>query len=144
MTSDMLIAKPLPVADEVSQEFWSSAAAHVLSIQRCAACWAYQYPPSTTCRACLSRERDFHYEPVSGRGQIKTWTVVHEAFLPAWRQEAPYVVAVVELAEQDGLYFPAYIVDAAATEMAVGAPVEVEFEDLAAGVSVPHFRLVSG
>jgi uncharacterized OB-fold protein len=141
MTSDPLVVKPLPVTDEVSQDYWASAAAHVLSIQRCAACGTYQYPPSATCRACLSPEREFRYEPVSGRGHIKTWTVVHQAFLPAWRHDAPYVVAVVELAEQDGLYFPAYIVGAAAAEMTLGAAVEVEFEDLAEGVSVPHFRM---
>ena len=135
------VSKPVPVADEVSEEFWKAAANHVLVIQRCDECGWFAYPPSLICRGCLSLRRPFHYEPVSGRGRVKTWTVVREAFLPSWRDEIPYPVAVVELDEQEGLYLTAQIVGAGPDDMAIGAPVEAVFEDLADGVSVPHFRL---
>ena len=134
------VNKPVPVADEVSEEFWKAAANHVLAIQRCDECGWFSYPPSLTCRGCLSSRR-LHYEPVSGRGRVKTWTVVREAFLPSWRDEIPYPVAVVELDEQEGLYLTAQIVRAGPDDMAIGVPVEVVFEDVAEGVSVPHFRL---
>lgn len=134
------VSKPVPVANEVSEEFWKAAANHVLAIQRCDECGWFSYPPSLTCRGCLSPRR-LHYEPVSGRGRVKTWTVVREAFLPSWQDEIPYPVAVVELDEQEGLYLTAQIVGAGPDDMAIGVPVEVVFEDLAEGVSVPHFRL---
>jgi uncharacterized protein len=135
------VSKPVPVADEVSEEFWKAAANHVLAIQRCDECGWFSYPPSLTCRGCRLPGRSFHYEQVSGRGRVKTWTVVREAFLPSWKDEIPYPVAVVELDEQEGLYLTARIVGARPGDMAIGAPVEVVFEDLAEGISVPHFRL---
>jgi uncharacterized OB-fold protein len=93
------------------------------------------------CRQCLSPERKFGFEPVSGRGTIKTWTVMRDAFLPGFRPDVPYVVAEVELEEQAGLRMIAQIVDGADADLAIGSPVDVVFEDLAGGVAVPHFQL---
>lgn len=133
--------KPVPVPDAVSEGFWREAAAHVLAIQRCAACSWYAYPPDVICVSCLSPERQFRYEPVSGRGRLRSWTVTHDAFLPGFRADAPYVVADVELDEQAGLRMMARLVDGPGAALAVGAPVEVVFEDVAEGMAVPQFRL---
>jgi uncharacterized OB-fold protein len=92
------------------------------------------------CAQCLSPDRIFEFQPVSGRGSIRTWTVVRDGFLPGFRSEVPYVVAEVELEEQAGLRVIGQIVDSADTDLAIGSPVEVVFEDLAGGLAVPHFR----
>jgi uncharacterized OB-fold protein len=52
----------------------------------------------------------------------------------------PYVLAEAELDEQEGLRLVLFLVDGNESEMGVGMPVEVVFDDVAAGVSVPHFR----
>jgi uncharacterized OB-fold protein len=140
-TNDTAV-KPVPVPDEDSAGFWEATAQHQLAIRRCSNCGWYGYPPVMLCHNCLSPERRFHYEPVSGRGRIKTWTVLHQAFLPGFRGDVPYVVAVVELEEQPGLRMNVQLVDTPIDAVAIGVPVEVVFDDVAEGVSVPHFTVV--
>lgn len=132
--------KPVPVPDEDSEGFWSAAAQHVLALRRCTECGFFGYPPTVICRSCLSTRRSFAYEPVSGRGQVVTWSVMHQAFLPGFRGDVPYVVVDVELVEQPGLRLVAQLIGPA-EGLAIGAPVEVVFDDVAPGVSVPHFAL---
>jgi uncharacterized OB-fold protein len=137
------VAKPIPVPDAASEGFWAAAASHVLAIQRCAGCGWYAYPPNVVCNNCLSPEPSFRYEPVSGRGRITTWTVVHRAFLPGFATDVPYVVAEVELEEQGGLRMIARLVGAEPGDLTIGAPVEVVFDDVADGTAVPHFTPVA-
>jgi uncharacterized protein len=140
---DRVPAKPIPVPDPESEGFWEAAASHVLAIQRCEHCGWYAYPPHTVCKSCLSPQPSFRYEPVSGRGRVTTWTVVHQAFLPGFAGDVPYVVAEVELEEQEGLRMVARIVEARPDDLALGVPVEVVFHDVADGVAVPHFALAT-
>jgi hypothetical protein len=70
---------------------------------------------------------------------VTTWTIVHQAFLPAFAADVPYVVAEVELAEQEGLRMVARLVGARPGDLAVGTPVEVAFDDVAPGIAVPRF-----
>jgi uncharacterized OB-fold protein len=120
-------AKPLPAPDPGSEGFWAAAASHVLAIQRCADCGWYAYPPNVVCTRCLAREPSFRYEPVSGRGRVTTWTVVHRAFHPGFAADVPYVVAEVELAEQAGLGMVARLAGARPADLGIGTPVEVAF-----------------
>lgn len=133
--------KPLPVPDPLSEDFWRAAASHALALQRCAACGWYAHPPDVICANCLSPERAFRAEPVSGRGRIRSWTVMHDAFLPGFRPDVPYVVVDVELEEQPGLRMIGQLVEAGTGAPALGAPVQVTFDDVAEGIAVPQFRL---
>jgi uncharacterized OB-fold protein len=65
---------------------------------------------------------------VSGAGKVVTYTVNHQP----WRADLkePYVVAIVELAEQDGLRFVTNIVGTAPEEVGIGMPVQVRFEQV--------------
>ena len=136
--------KPLPVPDPLSEEFWREAASHVLAVQRCSACGWYAHPPDVICVNCLSRERSFRFEPVSGRGRIRSWTVMHDAFLPGFRPDVPYVVVDVELEEQAGLRMIGQLVEAGADGPSLDAPVEVVFDDVAEGMAIPQFRPAAG
>jgi len=136
------VPKPIPVADAASEGFWKAAADHVLAIQRCTECGWFSYPPVVICHGCLSPNRSFAYEPVSGRGTLKTWTVMHNAFLPGFQGDLPYVVAEIQLAEQEGLCLVMQLIGADPATLRIGLPAEVVFEDVADGVSVPHFALV--
>jgi hypothetical protein len=139
-----MTAKPVPVPDPGSDGFWAAAASHVLAIQRCTDCGWYAYPPNVVCSNCLAPEPSFHYEPVSGRGRVTTWTVVHQAFLPGFAADVPYVVAEVELAEQDGLRMIARLTGMRSRDLAIGTPVEVAFDDVATGIAVPRFAPAAG
>src|SRR3954462_15824753 len=112
-TSTIAPRKPLPVPDAHSEGYWKAAAEHVLAIQRCDHCGRYAHPPLVVCKACQSTRPAFHFEPVSGRGRIHTWTVMRDSFLPAFKPDVPYVVVVVELEEQKGLRVMANLKDGA-------------------------------
>ena len=136
--------KPLPVPDPLSEEFWRAAASHELVVQRCEACGWYTHPPDVICVNCLSPERAFRSAPVSGRGRVRSWTVMHDAFLPGFRPDVPYVVVDVELEEQAGLRMIGQLVGGGGDGLALDAPVEVSFDDVAEGTAVPQFRLAAG
>jgi uncharacterized OB-fold protein len=68
---------------------------------------------------------------------VHTFTVNHQAWMPG--PELPYVVAIVELPEQEGLRLTTNIVDCAPEEVRIGMPVEVTFEQHD-DVWIPLFR----
>ena len=132
--------KPVPVADELTCPFWEAAREGRLMVQRCGACSYYNHPPRSFCDACLSRELSF--APVSGRGRIYSFTVMHQRDVAGFEDEAPFVNIVVELEEQKRLLMVANLPGGEREKVRVGAPVEVCFEKRGEGVVIPQFQLV--
>jgi uncharacterized OB-fold protein len=129
------------VPDETSAPFWSAAAEHVLTVACCARCGRFTMPPDVVCPHCHSGDPGFEFTPVSGRGTVRSWTVVRQAFLPGFDDDLPFVLVDVELVEQDDLRLIGRLLDGPDAELHVGAAVTVGFEDLAPGVAVPAFEL---
>jgi len=137
------LTRPVPVPDERSQGYWDAAADHVLAVARCSVCGKFSIPPDVVCQHCHSTEPDFTFVPVSGSGVVRSWTVMHQSFVPGFDDLLPFVLVDVELEEQDDLRTIGRLVDGPDAPLAIGMPVAVAFEDLAPGVSVPAFELVS-
>jgi uncharacterized OB-fold protein len=135
------VGRPVPVPDERSRPFWEAAARHVLTVARCSRCRAWAMPPDLTCPSCLSTDPGFGFEPVSGRGTVRSWTVMRQSFLPGFADEVPFLLVDVELAEQPDLRMIGRLLDGPEAPVRLGAPVTVAFEDVAPGVSVPAFVL---
>jgi len=134
-------ARPVPVPDDRSRGYWDAAAEHVLAMARCSRCGTLAMPPDIVCSHCHSTEPDFIFVPVSGRGIVRSWTVMHQSFLPGFDELVPFVLVDVELDEQADLRTIGRLLDGPDAPLAVGARVVVAFEDLAPGVSVPAFTL---
>ena len=67
-----------------------------LMASRCRSCGQQAFPPRADCERCLAP--DFEWVEISGRGRLLTWSRIDAA--PAgFEAHAPYVVAVVELAD---------------------------------------------
>jgi uncharacterized OB-fold protein len=94
-----------------------------LLIEHCAACARYVHPAKGECRECGG---PLVARPVSGRGTVFTYTVNHHPYNPAI--PTPYVIAIVELAEQSGLRLAANIVDCEPDSVTCGMPVQVQAE----------------
>ncbi|MFI1485386.1 Zn-ribbon domain-containing OB-fold protein [Streptomyces sp. NPDC020747] len=137
-------ARPVPVPDAASAPYWESAARHVLALARCARCGAFAVPPDQTCPHCHTTDPDFTYQPVSGRGTVRSWTVVRQSPLPGLSQEVPFVLVDVELDEQAGLRMIGRLLDGPDAAWRAGDRVRVAFEDVGSGVSVPAFVLGDG
>jgi len=67
-------------------------------------------------------------EPVSGRGQVLTYTVNRHPWFPG--QQVPYVLAIVELPEQPNLRVTTRLVGISPDEVRIGLPVRVFFEQV--------------
>ncbi|MGW0683971.1 Zn-ribbon domain-containing OB-fold protein [Streptomyces sp. NPDC002754] len=137
----MSAPRPVPVPDAQSAPYWEASARHILALARCARCAAFALPPDVTCPHCRATDPDFSYEQVSGRGTVRSWTVVRQSALPGLADEVPFVLVDVELEEQAGLRMVGRLLDGVNSRLGVGDRVRVAFEDVAAGVSVPGFTL---
>ena len=136
----MTLHPPLPVADDLSKPFWEGVKRRKLLVQRCAECHRFQFPPNASCDSCSSKKLSF--EEVSGRGTVYSFTeTVSGARHPYFQSISPYLVGLVQLEEQEGLIFASNFPDSKYADIEFGAPVEVEFQEIADGVVIPQFRL---
>jgi hypothetical protein len=129
------------VPDEQSAPYWEAAAQHVLTAARCSNCRLMCLPPDVVCPHCFTTTPDFTFEPVSGRGIVRAWTVVRQSFLPGFEADIPFVLVDVELDDQAELRLIGRLVDGVEAPLQLGARVGPAFEDLAGGISVPAFCL---
>ena len=120
---------PLPDVDwPPLREFWAGAAAGELRLPRCEGCGGWRWYPSATCRAC--GEEGLAWTALSGRGHVFSWVVVRHPFLPAFKDEVPFVSALVTPDEAPEVRLATRIVDAEPDEVAIDAPVVVTFRPL--------------
>ncbi|MSO79033.1 MAG: hypothetical protein EXQ79_05450 [Acidimicrobiia bacterium] len=112
---------------------------------RCSQCGAFSLPIDIVCDHCHTNEPNYSFEPVSGRGTVRSWTVIRQSFLPGFEDVLPFVLVDVELDEQADLRMVARLLDDTGAPsrvgLRIGMRVAVAFEDLAPGKSVPAFVL---
>ncbi len=77
--------------------FWESLKKRKAAVQRCDECGTYRYIPKERCPACQSASST--WTPISGRGKVYTYTVVHRAPTPAYQADTPYVIVHVTMEE---------------------------------------------
>lgn len=118
--------RKLPLLTAENRPFWQGGADGVLQICHCDACSRYFHPPAVVCPRCQSRK--VGPQPVSGRGQVFSYTVNHQPWIP--ELAAPFVVAIVELEEQPGLRFLSNLVGDEPMQGWIGMPVHVVFEQV--------------
>jgi uncharacterized OB-fold protein len=116
--------KFLPPADmpDFHRPFWDALKQHRLELQSCDN-GHLRFIPTEICPACGSEQ--WSWKPVSGRGTIYSYTVVHRGPTPAYQADAPYIIVHIELEEGPRLISNLLECDPAA--VAIGMPVEVTF-----------------
>ena len=78
--------------------------------------------------------------PGDGNGEVRSWTVVRQSFLPGF-DDVPFVLVDVELSVQPDLRLIGRLLDGPDAALRVGSPVRLAFEDVAPAVAVPAFEL---
>ena len=116
--------RALPLLDDNNTAYWTGGENGELLIHRCSGCGYYVHPPVNFCPECEGRE--VAAQPVSGKGAVETFTVVHQQWVPGLK--VPYVLALVTIAEQDDVRLACNIVNCAPEEVGFGMPVRVLFE----------------
>jgi len=131
----MSYSKPVPAITAEMRPFFEAAARNELRVQRCTACGTHRFPARAICSECLSLESE--WVPVSGRGEIFSFNVMHQVYHPGFAGEVPYAVVVVKLAE--GTKMISNLVGVSPQDIRIGMPVRVVFERITDEVTLPKF-----
>jgi uncharacterized OB-fold protein len=129
----------LPRLTDLNTPFWTGGQVNELRFLRCQDCGYYNHPPTPICPICHSKH--LQWEPVSGRATLFTYSVNHQPWMPG--PDLPYVVAIVELPEQEGLRLTTNLVDVDPDAVEIGMELEVTFEPHDDEVWIPLFRPVA-
>lgn len=140
--------------DHENRAYFGFCARHSFHLQRCDACELVRYPPGTACPWCGDPRAE--WMPVDGRGTVHSYTEVHHAIHPGFREAAPYLVLLVELDAQrgqpteheairvlgnlvtpDGVLAPPEMV----RRVGIGSRVRMVFTDVAPDIALPQWTL---
>ncbi|MGO9450725.1 MAG: Zn-ribbon domain-containing OB-fold protein [Candidatus Binataceae bacterium] len=130
------VTKPIPAITPDMAEFFAGASRGQLMVQKCEGCGDLHFPAHTLCSHCLSTRAS--WVPVSGRGEIYSYNVMHQVYHPAFAADVPYAVVVVKL--EEGPKYVSNLVGIKPDEIKIGMPVEVTFERMSDEVMLPKFR----
>lgn len=129
----------LPTLTDRNRHFWEGGRQGTLVFLRCRDCGYYLHPPVPVCPKDGSK--NLAPAAVSGRATVATFTVNHQAWLPS--PELPYVIALVEMVEQEGLRLTTNLVNCPPDDVSIGMAVQVVFahrRDPGGDVWVPYFE----
>ncbi len=154
-TSELKASRPVPVPEEASLAYWNAAREGRLVLPRCADCSRLHFPPQLHCPHCGSGA--LAQTEVTGTGTLYSHTVLNAPPGPGFVDLVPLQVGVVELDAQPMLLMTANLSASDASEIRIGARVEVYCETLEGSgdvlrdhgvnrgitdISLPQFKIV--
>jgi uncharacterized OB-fold protein/acyl dehydratase len=126
--------RPRPAVNQDNAFWFEAARERRLVVQRCAQCGTLRHPPGPCCPECQSFEWDT--VEASGRGTLHSYVVAHHPRHPAF--DHPLLIALVDL--EEGTRLISNLTGVRAEELAIGMPLEVEWHDTDAELTLPLFR----
>lgn len=117
--------KPLPHPTADSEAFWAACNQGRFTVQQCGACGTAQHYPRGLCTSCGSH--DLSMVVASGRGEVFSFTINHRAPRPAFAENGPYVIALIDLAE--GPRMMMNVIGCDPSDVHIGMMVRIVFED---------------
>ncbi len=139
MATDYRKPLPRPLSPELTRPFWEAARRHELVMPRCTRCDHLFFYPRSECPRCLSNRLE--WMKVSGRGRLHTYTVVYQPANAAFRDDTPYLYAVVQLDE--GPRMVSNVVQCEIDVVRVDMPLEAIFEDVTPEWTLVKFKPAS-
>jgi hypothetical protein len=130
----------VPKPDALTQPYWDGVQQRELRIQKCRSCGQVWHPPLHRCPHCHSQAVD--WVATSGRAVLYSYTVVHHAAHVAVSDRVPYLVALATLAE--GPRVVCNLLNCERSEVRIGMPLALTFQEIAQGVWLPQFEPARG
>jgi len=127
--------KPIPDPDAIEAPFYAAASRGELLYQLCPACEHVQFYPRGLCTECGTTPE---WATASGRGEVYTFTVIRQTHSEAFKNQVPYAVAMIELAE--GVKMMGNLTDCPIDEIRVGMAVEAYALEVADDFALPFWR----
>lgn len=118
-------AKAVPAPTPETQPYWDGAAAGELRIQRCTDCGKPYFYPRPLCPSCGSGRVEWF--TASGDAILYSYVISHRP-APGFEDDAPYAIAVVQLAEGPRMMTSLVGVPATPQALVLDMPLRVTFE----------------
>ncbi len=138
MTTEYKKPVPRPEDSELTKPFWEATKRHELVMPRCKKCDHFFFFPRVVCPVCLSP--DIEWVQVSGKGRLHTWTVVRQPAHPGFKDDVPYIYAVIQLDE--GPRMISNLVECSLEDAKVDMPVTAVFDDITPEWTLVKFKPV--
>lgn len=116
--------KPIPSANADTRPFWEACNREELIYQYCPACRRAQFYPRAVCAVCGATSLEWRIS--RGLGTVYTFTRNYRAPNPAFADEIPYVIALVDL--EEGFRMMVNIQGCPPEAVHIGLPVRIVFE----------------
>ncbi len=118
-------AKPAPEPTPETQPFWDGCAAGELRIQRCLDCGMPYFYPRPVCPSCGSTNVEWF--TACGDATLYSYVINHRP-APGFEDDAPYAIAVVQLAEGPRMMTNIVGVPNTPEHLVLDMPLRVTFE----------------
>ena len=132
-------SKAVPAPTPETQPYWDGAAAGELRIQRCVDCGEPYFYPRPLCPSCGSGNVEWF--TTSGDATLYSYVINHRP-APGFEDEAPYAIAVVQLAEGPRMMTNLVGVPATPEALLLDMPLRVTFQQRG-DISLPVFTPAS-
>jgi uncharacterized OB-fold protein len=132
--------KPAPYTKGTLRPFWDGLKERRFLLPKCDTCGTWYFPPSF----CKNHKNkpffgSLSWTAASGRGTIVAFNITKTALRSAFKDDVPYVYALIRLAE--GPIISSNIIHCAASEVYIDMPVRVVFWDIDdLNCTIPYFE----
>lgn len=131
------MSKPLPdLEDPATSAFWEGTRKGELLVQTCLDCGYRRWPPGPLCNECQSPR--FEWRPVKPEGTLWSVATYHRALDPAFKEDVPYSVGLIELDEGPRMYGR---LQGDPATFALDSRVHAAFREVAPGVSLVDWAI---
>ena len=136
----MSYGKPIPVPQGESDYYWEKTKEEELWLRKCNECQQAYFYPRDISPCCFSK--DTTWIQASGKARLFTYGIVHRAPHAGFAEDVPFVTAIVKL--EEGPKMPTNIVmdNPTPEKLQIDMPLEVVFESVSDGISLPKFKPV--
>ena len=104
------------------EQFYKFLSQGKLMAGKCQRCGKIHLPPRPLCDNCFSQQ--FTWIPVSGKGKLVTYTIIHIA-PQQFQALAPYAVGIVQL--ENGAKIPGMITAVPHDQLQIGMDLTIDF-----------------
>ena len=119
--------RPLPnLAEMDTAPFWAGTAEGEFRYQQCSNCGTVVWHPRSHCTGCV--DGDLQWKVSAGKGTLYSFSVVRQSYHPFFRNQVPYVVALVDLDEGPRFLTNLIGLEDPLNDVEIGQRVAIEWE----------------
>jgi uncharacterized OB-fold protein len=127
--------RPKPVVDNWNRPFWEASARGDLILQCCSETGKCFFPPAPV--SPFTGRPYWQWVKASGLGELWSYVVFHQGYFDGMKDELPYPVAMVKLAE--GPFLLTNLIGVAPDHVKIGMKLSVRFPGGPLGFVLPQF-----